>query len=242
MAAAEYTKVFADPYPNGWKAKPDLSTPYLTTIRDNHDATLRALESHLYDHPIISNFQDLLDVDIDDLSDGQMFAYNAASHKFVNVDPPSGGGGTSYSFEEKEVGTDEYGLTVYSKTIIELPIPGLGDHLFVANGSGGSYDVSTRVDNKLHRIYPKELSGAIYFDNGDEWPLNFVDAENIISGTPHSWSKSIFTHSEYSNYSTTSINVNAEYRYYDSSSSSFKYRNVDKIRFSLIYTKADGGV
>lgn len=49
---AQYTKVFADPYPNGWKAKPDLSTPYTTTIRDNHDATLRSIEQYLYDNPI----------------------------------------------------------------------------------------------------------------------------------------------------------------------------------------------
>ena len=49
---AKYTKVFADPYPNGWKAKPDLSTPYTTTIRDNHDATLRSIEQYLYDNPI----------------------------------------------------------------------------------------------------------------------------------------------------------------------------------------------
>lgn len=49
---AQYTKVFADPYPNGWKAKPDLSTPYTTTIRNNHDATLRNIEQYLYDNPI----------------------------------------------------------------------------------------------------------------------------------------------------------------------------------------------
>lgn len=65
---AQYTKVFADPYPNGWKAKPDLSTPYTTTIRDNHDATLRNIEQYLYDNPIgdISNakISELSDVDM----------------------------------------------------------------------------------------------------------------------------------------------------------------------------------
>ena len=239
MAAAQYTKVFADPYPNGWKAKPDLSTPYLTSIRDNHDATLRAIETHLHDHPIISNFKDLLDINLTNLSDGQMFAYDEASNKIINVNPPSGGGGTSYSFNETEVGTDEYGVTVYQKTIVELPIPEFGEHIFEANGSSVNYDVSTRVNNKSHRIYPKEVTGTIYFDNGEEWPLNFIDPTNVVSGEMMGWTKTVFEHTTYSNYSTSTIYVSSTYRYYDST---FKYRNVDKIRFNLIYTKEDGSI
>ena len=50
--ASQYTKVFADTYPNGWKAKPDLSTPYLTSIKDNEDATFRHIEDYLYNNPI----------------------------------------------------------------------------------------------------------------------------------------------------------------------------------------------
>ena len=66
--AAQYTKVFADPYPNGWKAKPDLSTPYTTSIRNNHDATLRSIEQYLYDNPI----GDISSAKISELSDVDM--------------------------------------------------------------------------------------------------------------------------------------------------------------------------
>lgn len=81
--SATYTKVFADPYPGGWKAKPDLSTPYTTSIRDNHDATLRALENHLYSNPIPQEIEDLSDVDFTTSpTDGQILIWDATAGKF----------------------------------------------------------------------------------------------------------------------------------------------------------------
>lgn len=79
---ANYTKVFADTYPNGWQAKPDTSTPYTTDIKNNEDATFRSIEDYLYNNPIGS------------------------------------GGGKTYTTTEEEVGTDESGNTVYSKTLV----------------------------------------------------------------------------------------------------------------------------
>jgi len=238
MAKASYTKMFADPYPNGWKAKPDLSTPYLTTIRDNHDATLRAIENHLYNNPLVSNLQDDDDVAISDLADGQVLAYNASTHKFQNIDPPSGGGGENYSFNEVEIGTDEQGLTVYSKTWIQTPLEG-EDYLFQANGSGGSspIDYYTTSPRREHRIYPKRFFGTFYFDDGSELPLNYIDPTNFANSTPYTWTKAIPESKTYSNYSSTYMNYSACFRYYDQETSSFKYRYVTKIRYTVIYTK-----
>lgn len=77
---ATYTKVFADPYPNGWKSKPDLSTPYTTEIRDNHDVTLRAIESYLNEHPII-------DVSNTSPSNGQILKWDETSSKYIPGSP-----------------------------------------------------------------------------------------------------------------------------------------------------------
>ena len=62
---ATYTKVFADTYPNGWQAKPDTSTPYTTDVKNNEDATFRAIEDYLYNNPI----GDITSASIKDLSD-----------------------------------------------------------------------------------------------------------------------------------------------------------------------------
>ena len=90
---ATYTKVFADPYPGGWKAKPDLSTPYTTSIRDNHDATLRSIEDYLYNNPLgdisDASINDLSDVAISNISNGQILVWDASLSKFVNGSAPS---------------------------------------------------------------------------------------------------------------------------------------------------------
>lgn len=118
--AAEYTKVFADPYPNGWKAKPDLSTPYTTSIRDNHDATLRSIESHLNNNPIPTSIGDLSDVDLTGLQNRYVLIYNNLTQKFEpgEMSGGGGGGGISYSTTEHVLGTDENGDTLYGITLI----------------------------------------------------------------------------------------------------------------------------
>lgn len=182
---ATYTKVFADPYPNGWKSKPDLSTPYTTAIRDNHDVTLRSIEDYLYNNPIgdISNASigDLEDVSLTGIQNGYVLAWDAATSKLIPVKPSSGGGGTSYSTDEIEVGTDPDGNPLYQKTIIETSLLGKNAEFVLAEPCkpmGGSSGVDTQI---------LSFDGIIRFNEGNnvitEYPLNYIDlnTSNVAS-------------------------------------------------------------
>lgn len=84
---ANYTKVFMDAYPNGWKAKPDKSTPYHVSIKDNEDETFRHIEDYLYNNPIgdisSASIKDLSDVDSTNPTNGQTLIWNSTSQKYV---------------------------------------------------------------------------------------------------------------------------------------------------------------
>lgn len=49
---AEYTPIFTKPYPDGWKDKPDKTTPVTAEIMDGYDSTIENIESYLVDNPI----------------------------------------------------------------------------------------------------------------------------------------------------------------------------------------------
>lgn len=50
------------------------------------------------------NISDMNDVDITDIEDGQVLAWDAVAEKFVNVDQSGGAGGINYSTEEQATG------------------------------------------------------------------------------------------------------------------------------------------
>lgn len=45
-----YNKTFTKPYPDGWKERPDKTTPVTQQIMNNYDATLEAIEEELVKH------------------------------------------------------------------------------------------------------------------------------------------------------------------------------------------------
>ena len=90
---ATYTKVFADTYPNGWQAKPDTSTPYTTDVKNNEDATFRAIEDYLYNNPIgditSASIKDLADVSSTSPTAGQTLVWDSTEGEYVPGTPAS---------------------------------------------------------------------------------------------------------------------------------------------------------
>lgn len=51
---AEYTPIYAKPYPDGWKNKPDKTTPVTAEIMDAYDDAIENIETYLSENPIES--------------------------------------------------------------------------------------------------------------------------------------------------------------------------------------------
>lgn len=49
---AEYTPTFVKPYPDGWKDKPDETTPVTAEIMDAYDEAIENIETYLSENPI----------------------------------------------------------------------------------------------------------------------------------------------------------------------------------------------
>ena len=226
---AQYTKVFADPYPNGWKAKPDLTTPYLTTIHDNEDATFRAIEDYLYSNPIpdiaSTSIGDLSDVDLTGIQNGNVIKWDGTAEKFLPGEG-GGGGGTSYSTTEKEIGTDESGNTLYSKTLVyNYP-----DQFVSANSTQSFQIIST-----AHEI--KHIEGLVEFYPGQSsdtgryitWPIPYMN--------PSSASYYKCFYQIYKNTSDVAPYVELMVVALDNYASPPTYKYIKSIRLTAYYTK-----
>lgn len=49
---SEYTPTFTKPYSDGWKNKPDETTPVTAEIMDAYDSAIESIESYLSENPI----------------------------------------------------------------------------------------------------------------------------------------------------------------------------------------------
>lgn len=49
---SEYTPTFNKPYPDGWKDKPDETTPVTAEIMDSYDEVIENIETYLSENPI----------------------------------------------------------------------------------------------------------------------------------------------------------------------------------------------
>ena len=221
---ATYTKVYNNPYPNGWKSKPDLSTPYTTSIKDNECATFENIEDYLYNNPIgdisSASVGDLSDVDITGITNKQTLIWDTATSKFI----PGSSGGANYSYDEQAIGEDEDGNTLYAKVFTKLPASGQ-EYIVTANGSS----VSVRPLTNIDRV--KNFYGMMYFDDGKQFPINYVDGYSLISESQrHIWTKAYY-------YPNRDFYCSANYMYYDDQSDQYVYAKIIKIRMYIEYYK-----
>lgn len=168
---SEYTPSFTKPYPSGWKNKPDTSTPWTAEIQNNYEGVIENIENYLEDNPIGGEkLEDLLDININNPSDGEILKFNGATEKWENS---TGGGGsaeiaygTQADFDEEQsdlpVGAsyyitddDEYmeGEEIYPSTSDPVFIGKFGAHnvyrkRFVVN-------TSTKLDWSLLATLPE---------------------------------------------------------------------------------------
>ncbi len=82
---------------------------------------------------IPDNITDLDDVDINNLQDGQVLAWDADASKFVNVTPEQSSG-EEYSLDEKVVGKWVNGETLYQKGFYVNALPSSAGVITVATG------------------------------------------------------------------------------------------------------------
>lgn len=136
---ATYTKVYNNPYPNGWKPKPDLSTPYTIEIKENEVDTFEALEDYLHDNP-------LLDISLSNLADGDTLSYDSTSSKFTNAQPS---GGTTVVANPTGTATDDLETIQIGETIYDIP-----------GGGGGNANIWTGTQAELEEVFDELEEGT----------------------------------------------------------------------------------
>ena len=137
---------------------------------DNTDHALSAkqgkvLKGLIDDLDIPDNISELQDVDITDIEDGQVLAWDETAEKFVNVDQ-SGGGEIIYSLNEKIIGQWVDGSILYEKTIL---IPTVS--------TGTTYQHNITNVNKIWVQDIKATRNSTWFTSGHI----FEDASNNIA-------------------------------------------------------------
>lgn len=85
----------------------------------NQGYVLKGLIDNIVIPTVPENITDLDDVSVDDISNGQVLAWNSETEKFENVDQSGGAGGINYSLEEQDTGLLWYdGKHIYQKTFV----------------------------------------------------------------------------------------------------------------------------
>lgn len=175
-------------------------------ISDNTDHALSAkqgkvLKGLIDDLDIPDNISELQDVDITDIEDGQVLAWDDTAEKFVNVNQSGGGTSQDYSTSEHVVGKWIDGTTdVYERTFVYPNTVTLGTYVSLSNDlsnikyiiskSGCYFDISDSrciaLDN-MRALYSETVFlSALVLDN-----LN-VALALITGGTSYGSIKDIF--------------------------------------------------
>lgn len=94
---AEYTKVFENPYPNGWEDLPSENTPITAEALQEHTDAIEHLEEYLEENPIM----DGTDVQWNQIVEsGEEIAEITIDGETTKVYAPKGGGGGGEAFVE----------------------------------------------------------------------------------------------------------------------------------------------
>lgn len=203
--ATTYTKTYVDAYPGGWKAKPDLSTPYTDIIKNNEVATFKALENYLYNNPLPTSIGDLTDVDLTDIENGNVLVWDATAGKFVPGEGGgggTGGGGSKIYYPkpvhsaygdfspETEVGEDELGRKIYARVYVDKNSAGIQPIDGSTTASSLAYIGGVDTDQRVIVYY----EGSYFFEYSGQTlclPINYFDGfgkNDYIITKPDIWS------------------------------------------------------
>lgn len=147
---------------------------------------------------IPDNISELQDVDITDIEDEQVLAWDETAQKFVNVDQ-SGGSSINYSTTEHVIGTWYDGSTLYEKTFI------ITNNLPPAGG-WGSIDISSL--NLAHLV---KIDGFTTWANGFSMALNTCVDPVIYSGFYLQDNDTIGTHFVYGSSTLVKVEMTLQY-------------------------------
>ena len=76
-----YTKVFDNPYPNGWENYPSEETPVTANALQEHTDAIVNMENYLYTKSVLDGDN----VSISSPQSGQFLVYNSTTSKWENT-------------------------------------------------------------------------------------------------------------------------------------------------------------
>lgn len=110
---AEYTKVFENPYPDGWENAPSENTPITASALQEHTDAIENIEDYLYDNPIGGGSAQ---VEYGTSAEFEVYKQDTSvpvGTEYIVTDDYTQSG-NDFSFSEKIIGTF-MGKTLYSK-------------------------------------------------------------------------------------------------------------------------------
>ena len=177
----------------------DLVTDDSTkALSANQGYVLKGLIDGIVIPTVPENITDLDDVDVTNITAGQVLAWDAISQKFVNVDQ-SGSSSIDYSTTEHIIGTWCDGSTLYEKTFI------ITNNLPPAGG-WGSIDISSL--NLAHLV---KIDGFTTWANGFSMALNTCVDPVIYSGFYLQDNDTIGTHFVYGSSTLVKVEMTLQY-------------------------------
>ena len=131
---------------------------------------------------IPSQLSDLSDIDIDNITNGQILKYNSTTEKFENADETGGGGSISYSTTEHEIGKWVDNSTIYEKSFYVSKSFGTGttQALSASDLTGISKIVNVEIalfDTDRH------IENPFYYTMSTSGNLNLVNISGSSRGT-----------------------------------------------------------
>lgn len=131
----------------------------------------RILKTYIDNLPTpVFDLSDLDDVEITEISDGQVLAWDDDLQKFVNVDQSGGTSSCDYSTTEQTVGKWIDNSTIYKKTVFIENLP---------NGGNVWTNYEHGISN-LNKVI--DISGIVWFSDGSTFGIvPYVLSNNIAS-------------------------------------------------------------
>lgn len=165
---AEYTKIFENPYPNGWEDLPSENTPITADALQEHTDAIENIEQYLEDNPIEKGGADVEWNQITE--DGTKIAEVTINGETTEVFAPQGGGGGGEAFVEMTKA--EYDALPDTKLTDGVP------RLITDYSENGCGFSGIDFSNVIHNI---DTKGADYIAESDGWLIGSVKSDDTYT-------------------------------------------------------------
>lgn len=148
---AEYTKVFDNPYPNGWEDLPSENTPITASALQEHTDAIEHLEQYLEDNPIEKGGTE---VDWNQIvTSGTKIAEVTIGEEKTDVFAPEGGGSTIEVIDNLESDSSTDALSAKQGNVLKTSIP---EQIFEQAKDGFYKDCYSHIERGFRIEIPTE--------------------------------------------------------------------------------------